>query len=164
MRARIAVLGDETSVSELLVASYTVLMATDYTAEALAAALPRMVQANPNLLGSGTFYVVDGPDSSVIGCGGWTLAAPGSKTQIESLAHLRHFATHPDFVRQGVGRLIYDRCVEAAKLAGITRFQAYSSLTAVAFYASVGLQLRRSFDLKLGGDVTLPAVLMEGDF
>jgi GNAT superfamily N-acetyltransferase len=163
MRTRISLLSDEMSVSALLLASYSELMASDYEAAALNATLPVMVRANQNLLGSGTFYVVDGPASSVIGCGGWTLAAPGTKMQTACLAHLRHFATHPDFTRRGVGRLIYDRCVEAAKVAGATRFQAYSSITAVSFYCSVGLQVVRTFDLPLGGDVTLPAVLMEGD-
>jgi GNAT superfamily N-acetyltransferase len=79
------------------------------------------------------------------------------------VGHLRHFATHPDFTRRGVGRLIYNRCVEAAKSAGVIRLQAYSSLSAVAFYSSVGLQLIRTFDLPLGGGINLPAVLMEGE-
>jgi GNAT superfamily N-acetyltransferase len=162
MHTRIAVPGDDDAVSALLLASYPLLMAKDYTADALAVALPKMVRANPALLSSGTFYVVDGPGAFLIGCGGWTLAAPGTKDVMAGLAHLRHFATHPDSVRQGVGRLIYDRCAQDAKLASVTRFQAYSSLTAVAFYASAGLRIVRNFDLPLGGDATLPAVLMEG--
>jgi len=52
--------------------------------------------------------------------------------------------------------------VAAARVAGITSLQAYSSLTAVPFYASVGLQRIRDFDLTLGGDIRFPAVLMEG--
>ena len=163
MRVRIAAASNENAVSALLRASYTELMARDYGAAILAAALPAMVRANPSLLGSGTFYVVDGPNASFIGCGGWTLAAPGSKTETTSLAHLRHFATHPHFARRGIGRLIYHRCVEAARLAGVTTFQAYSSLTAIPFYASVGLRLIRTFDLSLGGDVTLPAAMMEAE-
>ncbi len=149
--------------SELLLASYPKLMVAVYDAATLAAALPRIVRANPSLLGSGTFYVVDGPASSIIGCGGWTLADPSTKLELPGLAHLRHFATHPDFARQGVGRLIYHRCVEAAKLAGANRFQAYSSLTAIAFYSGVGLRRIRNFDLPLGAEVKLPAALMEGE-
>jgi GNAT superfamily N-acetyltransferase len=163
MHIRIAVPGDEAAVSALLLASYTELMAKDYEAGVLAAALPRMVRANPGLLASGTFYVVEEPGGSVAGCGGWTVAAPGTKAEIARLAHVRHFGTHPDFVRRGVARLIYDRCVRAGKSAGVARFQAYASLTSVPFYASVGLRLIRNFDLSLGGDVTLPAALMEGD-
>jgi GNAT superfamily N-acetyltransferase len=162
MRTRIATLGDEASVSALLLASYTNLMAKDYDAAVLAAALPRMVRANPTLLASGTFYVVDGPASLPAGCGGWTLAAPGTQAETAGLAHLRHFATHPDYTRQGIGRLIYNQCRDAAKLAGATRFQAYASLTSVPFYASVGLQFIGDFDITMGGDVKLPAALMEG--
>jgi GNAT superfamily N-acetyltransferase len=163
MRTRVAVLSDENAVNALLLASYTALMAKDYDPVVLEPALPRIVRANPGLLGSGTFYVVDGPEASIIACGGWTLAAPGTTTEVAGVAHLRHFATHPGFARRGIGRLIYHRCIEAGKLAGVTRFQAYASLTSVPFYASFGLQLSRNFDLSLGGDVMLPAALMEGE-
>jgi hypothetical protein len=87
MRIRIATLSDENSVSELLLASYSELMAREYDARALAAALPRMVRANPHLLASGTFYVVDGPAASIIGCGGWTLEAPDTKAETDGVAH-----------------------------------------------------------------------------
>jgi GNAT superfamily N-acetyltransferase len=120
MRTRIATVSDENRVSELLLASYTELMARDYEPGVLAASLPKMVRANTSLLGSGTFYIVDGPNSTAIGCGGWTLAAPGSGMETAGVANLRHFATHPGFTRQGIGRLIFSRCVEAARLAGVT--------------------------------------------
>ena len=163
MHARIATPGDEILVSRLLLASYTELMAGGYEAAVLAAALPRLVRANPSLLGSGTFYVVDGPGASIIGCGGWTLADPATKLESQGLAHVRHFATHPNFVRQGIGRLIYSKCAEAATLAGVTKFQAYASLNAVQFYNSVGLVLIRAFELSLGGDIKFPAALMQGN-
>jgi N-acetylglutamate synthase-like GNAT family acetyltransferase len=163
MHARLAALSDETAVSALLRAAYTDLMAKDYDPEVLAAALPRMVRANPSLLASGTFYVVESPASSIIACGGWTHAAPGTATQTANLAHLRHFATHPSFARRGIGRRIYHRCLQAAKSSGVTKFQAYSSLNAVPFYAGVGLAFIRTFDLPLGDSVKLPAALMEGE-
>jgi GNAT superfamily N-acetyltransferase len=162
MRTRIATVSDENRVSELLLASYTELMARDYEPGVLAASLPKMVRANTSLLGSGTFYIVDGPNSTAIGCGGWTLAAPGSGMETAGVANLRHFATHPGFTRQGIGRLIFSRCVEAARLAGVTIFQAYASLTAVAFYSSLGLQHIGDFDLQLGDGVALSAALMQG--
>ncbi len=74
------------------------------------------------------------------------------------------FATHLDHVRRGSGRLIYHQGISAATLAGVTRFQAYSSLAALAFYASVGLEVVRHFHLPLGAGVTLSAALMEGQF
>ena len=162
MNVRVAVPGDEASVSRLLLASYAGLLPEDCDAATLAAALPRMVRANPGLLGAGTFYVVDGPACSIVGCGGWTLAAPDANAHVAGLAHLRHFATHPDFVRRGLGRLVYDRCVRAMRSAGVVTVQAYASLTAVPFYSAVGLELTCRFDLSLGADVVLPAALMTG--
>jgi len=108
MQPRIAEPDDEGAVSAVLLASYTALLAKDYAPAVLAAALPRMVRANPALLAEGSFYVIDGPDGTVIGCGGWTRAAPGSGEQTASVGHLRHFATHPAEARRGIGRLIYN--------------------------------------------------------
>ena len=162
MQVRIATLADEDAVNALLAASYPTLMAPDYKPAVLAAALPRMVRANPVLLGSGTFYLADEPGGAVIGCGGWTFAAPGSQAEAAGLAHVRHFATHPDFARQRIGSAIYTRCVQAAKAAGLDRFQAYASLTAVPFYTSLGLRMIRVFELQMGPEVTLPTALMEG--
>ncbi len=101
MHIRITNLNDEKLVSELLYASYSELMVEEYDASALGLALPRMTHANPELLASGTFYIVEGMNSLAIGCGGWTLDAPGVKEKREGIAHLRHFATHPQLRSAG---------------------------------------------------------------
>ena len=49
MRTRIAVRSDESSVSELFLASYSELMAKDYDVGVLTAALSSVVRANPSL-------------------------------------------------------------------------------------------------------------------
>ena len=97
---------DERQVSALLAAAYPKLMAGAYPEALLAKVLPLMTQANPALLASGTFYLAETGESEVIGCGGWTFEHPGSGERVTGLAHIRHFASHPDRVRQGIGRVI----------------------------------------------------------
>ena len=75
--------------------------------------------------------------------------------QIDRYDNLPGFSDASSDVREAI-------LAEAAKLAGATRFQAYASLTSVRFYAGVGLQFIRNFDITMGGDVKLPAALMEG--
>lgn len=160
---RVATPADAAAVDALLQASYPALMAPAYDAAALAPALSLMTRSNPALLGSGTFYVVESGTGMLIGCGGWTLERPGTGTVEPNLAHIRHFATHPDWTRRGVGRAIYERCEAAARAAGATAFECYSSLNAEAFYRGLGFARVRLIDLELRPDVRLPAVLMQRD-
>jgi len=106
---------DKGAVEALLRVSYSTLLQADYEEQILETALPIICQANDQLLTSSTWYVVEhylfhGDDDKqatiLIGCGGWT---PYSPMQQEDVPHLRHFATHPLYARQGVGRAIWDR-------------------------------------------------------
>jgi len=47
-------------------------VAPGYPAELLARAVPLMARANPALLRCGTYYLAQGPEGDVLGCGGWT--------------------------------------------------------------------------------------------
>ena len=87
-------------------------MAPGYPAELLARAVPLMARANPALLRCGTYYLAQGPEGDVLGCGGWTFERPGAagEPRDRSLGHIRHFATHPKWVRHGVGRALFARC------------------------------------------------------
>ena len=113
---RVADPDDAVAVETVLRASYTNLMAPGYPADVLARALPLMVRANPALLRSGSYYLAEGPDGTVAGCGGWTLERPGAvHAPIDpTLGHIRHFATHPDWTRRGIGRALIDRYVAQA--------------------------------------------------
>jgi hypothetical protein len=72
-------------------------MVPAYDDAVLAVALPLMTQANPMLLASGSYYLTITEESRTVACGGWTHERPGSGEIVPSLAHIRHFATHPDW-------------------------------------------------------------------
>jgi GNAT superfamily N-acetyltransferase len=120
---RVARPADSGAVSALLVASYSSLLAAHYDSYTLGRALPIMTKANPTLLASGTYYVAEDELGNLVGCGGWTTARPGMV--IEGEAHIRHFATHPERVRRGVGTALLTRCFSEARLLGILNCTAF---------------------------------------
>ncbi len=158
---RVAAPRDDAPIGELLSVSYPELMASSYDQAVLAATLPFMTRAIPALLSSGTFYLAEGKDRRVVGCGGWTRERPGSGEIAPDLAHIRHFATHPDWARHGVGRALYETCTEAARRVGVRRLECYASLNAEGFYAALGFASVRRIELPIGPGLKFPSVLME---
>ncbi len=147
---RTATPADAAGIEAVLAASYPVLLAPDYPPEILAATLPRMIRANPALLTSGTFHVVE-VAGTIVACGGWTPAAPqGALTP--GLGHVRHVATHPDHLRRGYAAAILARAAGEARDAGLGRLAAASTLTAAPFYAALGFKplLRETLEIAPG--------------
>lgn len=157
---RVARPDDADGVEALLQASYPQLMATAYEPALLAPALELMTKANASLLASGTYFVAEAADASIVGSGGWTLQRPGTGEVANGLGHLRHFATHPQWIRRSIGRALYAACEVSAKLAGVTTFECYSSLNAEDFYAALGFERLCRVDLALSPKTSLPGVLM----
>lgn len=153
---------DVARVDELLTASYARLLKAAYDDDLLARALPMMTVAKPDLLASGRFYLAECSNGALLGCGGWSESAPGGAALPAGTAHLRHFATHPDHLGKGVGRLIYRHCARTASSAGITIFLVHASLNAEPFYARLGLAKVSRLDIALSPGLTFPVVEMAG--
>lgn len=160
---RVSTPADKAAVTALLEASYPELLRPHYTPKMLAVALPLMTKANPALLASGSFFVAEMPDGQVIGCGGWTRAAPGGAEETAGAGHIRHFGTHPDFVRMGVARALIQRCIDEAAAAGLHTLECQSTLAAEKFYASAGFRRLALIDVPLSPEVHYPAVKMRRD-
>lgn len=161
MRLRVATLEDVAAIGAVLHASYSTLMAAAYRAEVLAAALSPMTRANPELLVSGRYYLVEAQTGEPAGCGGWSDRPPDGPDPDPRRAHIRHFATHPDWTGRGVGRMIYERCEEDARAAGFAVFEAYSSLNGEPFYAALGFRRLELIETPMPGGVRFPAIRME---
>ncbi len=161
MRLRIATLEDSDAVSSVLTPSYAQLMAAAYPPDLLARTLPAITRANPALLESGRYYLVEAATGEPAGCGGWSADPPGRKDEDPERAHIRHFATHPDWTRRGVGRLLYDRCAADAEAAGFTMFEAWASLNGESFYAALGFRPLGRIETQMPGGVLFPAIRME---
>ena len=157
---RVASTADADAVSDLFARCYPVLMAGAYSTETLAAALPLMTNANPALLSSGTYYVAERDDGTVVGCGGFTADQPGTGQRKAATGHVRHFATDPRCLRQGIGRGIIERAMMDARDAGMRRLDCFSSLNAVPFYSALGFTVLEPILVPLTAQVLLPAAHM----
>jgi N-acetylglutamate synthase-like GNAT family acetyltransferase len=157
---RIAGPPDLEAVGALLVASYASLLATHYEGDMLRRALPLMTKAQPALLASGSYYVAESGQGDLVGCGGWTTSRPGTGEIIEGEAHIRHFATHPEWVRRGVASSLLSRCLRDAQVVGIRRLYCFSTLNAEGFYRASGFETIESIDVPMGPSLKFPGVLM----
>jgi predicted N-acetyltransferase YhbS len=157
---RIAKPTDAEALSALLEASYSSLLAACYDGDLLSHALPHFTKANPALLVCGTYYVAESESGNVVGCGGWTAAKPGGAEITEGEAHIRHFAVHPKWTRQGVGSTLLNRCITDSRSIGIRKLHCLSTLYAEHFYRAVGFESVGPIDVQLEVGVTFPAVLM----
>lgn len=151
---------DAAAVSRLLERSYGELMAGHYPAHLLASALPFITKANPALLESGRYALIEDEDGALLAAGGWSAERPGSREVEAGLAHIRHFAVHPAKVRYGLGRRLYDWCATAARDRAFTRFECHSSRNAETFYAALGFKRVGERPIALAPDVVIPAIVM----
>ena len=157
---RVATPEDAPPVEDLLKTSYPVLMAGAYDEATLAPLLALITKANMTLLTSGTYHVAETRDGSLVGCGGWTIEKPPGVDGVAGDAgHLRHFATHPDWTRRGIGRAIYRQCEAAARSARVATLEVCSSLNGEPFYAAQGFERIQSISVAIG-PYSFPGVLM----
>ena len=160
-RLRLATPADSGAVASVLGPSYAELMAPAYPAELMARALPLITRPNLQLLASGRYYLVEAGPREPAGCGGWSPDPPDRREEDPRRAHIRHFATHPAWVRGGVGRMIYERCEADARAAGFTAFECYASLNGEHFYAALGFRPLGRIETPMPGGLLFPAVRME---
>jgi N-acetylglutamate synthase-like GNAT family acetyltransferase len=136
------------------------LLAARYDGDTLGRALPQLTRANLTLLVSGTYYVAERESGTLVGCGGWTTARPGSGDIIEGEAHIRHFATHPGWVRHGVGKSLLARCLSDARSFGVRKLHCFSTLNAERFYQASGFGTVGPITVPIGPGLMFPGVLM----
>ena len=161
---RLARAEDQAAVDDLLQRSYPALLRADYSADVMRKIVPLIARARPELLASGRYFLMlDG--ERAVGAGGYSLAAPGPRGgaagQAEpGLAHIRHVATDPALVRQGIGRRLMAAVFSAAEAEGAIRFECLSTLTAVPFYAAMGFVAIGPVELTLAPGMGFPAIQM----
>jgi len=155
---RIATEGDFAAIDALFARSYPRLLAADYPPSILVTAIPLFARAKLGLVTSGTFYVAQ-IAGQIVGAGGWTATGPMGE-QAPGVAHVRHFASDPDFVRRGVGSGILTTCFDAAMARKFRGMACYSTRTAVPFYEANGFSVKGEVEIPLRAGITFPAVAM----
>lgn len=150
---------DIAAVDQLLARSYPRLLRPDYGAAVLHAALPLISRAQPELVSSGSYYVVE-EAGTLLGAGGMTHEAPGLGTITKGLGHIRHVVTDNRATRRGVGRALLGHIFAIATAQGLQRLACTSTLTAVPFYRAMGFTPVQRVMLTLAPGVQFPAVQM----
>ncbi|WP_343528397.1 GNAT family N-acetyltransferase [Sphingomonas sp.] len=140
---------------------------------------PAEITASRSVMGLDTQLIADGTyllaerDGRLAGCGGWsaraTLYGGDHSTALRDAALLdpeRHPAriramyTDPDFVRQGLGRLILTRCEDAARAAGFRSAEMMATLAGEPLYRACGYAVIEPIRSAPVDGVTVPLVRM----
>lgn len=157
---RTAVPSDLAGIDRLLNRSYPRLLAADYPPSTLVLAVPRFARAQPDLLKSGRYFVAEDSQGRILAAGGWSRRSPSGGQASDATGHVRHVATDPDVVRQGLGRMIMARVMLEARQDGIRWLDCLSTRTAVPFYQDLGFRIMHPKDLALGPGISFPVVRM----
>jgi GNAT superfamily N-acetyltransferase len=157
-RIAIASAEDKADLEALYRASYGTLLKPDYPPEQLENALPLLARVNDDLIGSGTYYVARDRESRLLGAGGWTRSEPGTGALTPGHAHIRHFAVDPSAGHRGIGRGLFEQCLNAAGRDIV--FECFSTRTAVPFYRSLGFEPVGEIVLPMAPNVGFPSVRM----
>jgi GNAT superfamily N-acetyltransferase len=160
---RVAVPTDLVGVDRLLQRSYPRLLAADYPPSTLVLAVPRFARARPELLASGRYFVAEDAQGRILAAGGWSRGNPMGGAGAATLGHVRHVATDPDVVRQGIGRMLMARVMRDARADGMSWMECLSTRTAEPFYAALGFIVIQPMELALGPGISFPVVRMMAD-
>ncbi|HWG40707.1 MAG TPA: GNAT family N-acetyltransferase [Candidatus Acidoferrales bacterium] len=175
---RPAVPADIPALRELIDASVRRLQSGDYSPAQIDGALRTVFGVDSQLIGDGTYLVVQAVSSDsddhpvIVACGGWSKRKTlygGDRwrdRQDDMLdpetdaAKIRAFFIHPDWARQGIGTLLLDACESAARSAGFTRFEMGATLTGAKLFQKRGYLALERIDVPLEADITLPVIHM----
>lgn len=160
LNVRSATPADLAAVDALLGRSYPALLKGAYPPSVLVTAIPLISKANPQLLASGTYFVVIDSDE-IVGAGGWTKGAPaGGGATRRGWGHVRHVVTDHRRVREGIGKVLMTHIFATASASGIAGLDCLSTLVAVPFYAALGFETVGPVSVTLRQGIEFPSVLM----
>ncbi len=146
----------------LITASARVLSQGFYSEQETEAAIAHVFGVDSELVGDGTYLVVESHDG-VLGCGGWSRRATlfgsdrfsgrasGLLDPTRDAAKIRAFFVAPQAARRGVGAALLKACEDAAAAAGFTRTELMATLPGEPFYAAHGYQPLPAISVDCGG-------------
>ena len=169
---RVARLEDEPALRGLIARSIRALGAADYSSAQIDGALLGAFGVDTTLIRDGTYFVAATDDGTLVGCGGWSRRRTlfGSDTRADrdeswldpatEAAKIRAFFVEPACARQGLGRMILERCESEAMRAGFTAFALMATLPGARFYEKYGYMADAAITHPLPGGLTIRFVPM----
>lgn len=125
------------------------------------------------LIEDGTYFCV-WKDGNIVGCGGWSFRATlygGNHSSgrnaarlnpVTDRARIRAMYTHPDYTRQGIGKLILETSEQAAEAAGFRSFEMAATLAGEPLYTRCGYKVEKRWRDE-NGTVPVPLLTMVKD-
>ncbi len=147
-----------------------------YNEQQIESAIQHVFGVDTQLIADGTYYVLTINDV-LAACGGWSkrntlYGGDQFKAKADPLldpatdaARIRAFFVHPEYARQGLGRLMINLCEDAAKYAGFTCFELGATLPGVPLYKAMGYHALEQHNVAMPGGEVLQVIKMrkEGD-
>ena len=166
---RIATEADIPALLALMDQSISGPLAAFLTQEQIAASR-KLMGIDSQIIADRTYVIVE-TRGVLVGCGGWSGRIteyggdhspgrmPAPLTPGVDAARIRAMYTAPEFVRQGVGRLILGLCEAAARAAGYDRAELVATLGGEPLYLAAGYREIERFEDDRGG-APVPLVRM----
>jgi GNAT superfamily N-acetyltransferase len=145
---RLATLDDVPMLTQIMNAAIEQLQKPYLSCEQIASSRTIM-GLDSQIVQDGTYFVVE-RNGAMAGCGGWSRRAtlyggdgsPGRDAALldpnKDPARVRAMYTHPDFARQGIGRLILSLCEDAARSEGFVAVELMSTKSGEPLYRACG--------------------------
>jgi GNAT superfamily N-acetyltransferase len=171
LSTRLATMGDVPALTVLIPASARELSRGFYTEEQTEAAIRYIFGPDTLLINDRTYFVAE-DRGTLAGCGGWSRRRSifgGDQMKkvddplldpAKEAARIRAFFVHPSFARRGVGSVILEACLEAAREAGFRRVELAATLPGVPFYRAFGFEEREELELPMREGLGLPVIRM----
>jgi len=168
---RVATRADLPRLANLIARSARALCARDYTEEQIEGALTGALGVDSQLIEDQTYFVVE-EKGGLAACGGWSFRKTlfGSDSEggrdVERLeppldaAKIRAFFVDPAHARQGLGRLLLERCETEAAARGFTGFELMATLSGERLYRRCGYRAAPTIAYNLGNGLTIDFVPM----
>jgi GNAT superfamily N-acetyltransferase len=163
---------DIAALETLIPLSVRCLQAAHYSAAQMEAALGPVFGVDRQLIGDGTYFVVE-LGAQIMGCGGWSkrkalFGGDSGRAQHEDSllepdrdpARIRAFFVHPDWARRGMGRSLLTACEAAILQAGFHTADLVATLAGEPLYASGGYAVVERYEIPLRDGLSLPVVRM----
>jgi GNAT superfamily N-acetyltransferase len=125
---------------------------------------------DPQLIDDGTYFVVES-GGRIVGCGGWSRRPAmfshhqsGPNTRLldpaTEPARVRAVYTHPDFVRQGIGKRILELSEIAAAREGYRSLELVGTVAGEPLFTAFGFTVVERVDVPTSKGITVPCARM----
>lgn len=157
---RLATFNDVPFLQQLIACSVRGLSGGYYTPNQVESAIKYVFGVDTQLLGDGTYYVVE-LNGTIVACGGWsrrnTLYGGDQHKDITDplldpitdAARIRAFFVDPQYARKGLGRMMINLCEMAAYNYGFKRTELGATLPGVPLYEASGYKMIEQLNILL---------------